>query len=122
LKVCYLWRAKLGRRNFLHDDPSYINDMIGVFHEKTLQLRAKAEKSQCCCLSEVSEYSEFRVFCQAIAKGLVDYVAVGFDSVKVKRRDIFVSVYQADEAGENLLHVCHEDPRRYKRGLKGVGP
>lgn len=114
-KIIFLIRDKIGKSCFDHSDTGKFIEVISLYQNTTIDLIKRIVEAPCCCKSKISDHQRFCVFVQGIAKNLCEYVAMGFKSANVRRRNMFVSMYEhvSTEEGPALKHLFHIDSKRY---------
>lgn len=63
-------------------------------------------------VTKLNEQHSFDVNMRVITEALAEHIRKSIDSIKIKRKDLFISVYSYDDEMENLSYELHYDHRR----------
>ena len=63
-------------------------------------------------VNQLYEQHSFDINLRLITEALAEHIRKSIDSIKVKRKDLFISIYRYDEGDNNLVYELHFDHRR----------
>jgi len=63
-------------------------------------------------VQQLSEQHSFDVNLRIITEALAEHIRKSINSIKVKRKDLFISVYRYDEPSKSLIYELHYDHKR----------
>lgn len=63
-------------------------------------------------ITKLNEQHSFDVNMRIITEALAEHIRKSINSIKIKRKSLFISVYSYDECSSSLTYELHYDPRR----------
>lgn len=63
-------------------------------------------------ITQLSDQHSFDVNLRLITEALAEHIRKSIDSIKVKRKDLFISIYRYDEKANFLIYELHFDHKR----------
>jgi len=92
-------------------EPEEISDCISVMNKEIL-----GHIKKCCVepvdVTRLNEQHAFEVNMRVITEALAEHIRKSIDSINIKRKDLFLSVYRYDKSDEKLIYELHYDHKR----------
>lgn len=114
-KIAYLIRDRFGKVQFDTSDTEKFMEVISLFQSTTTDLINRVVDAKCCCKSGISNRNRFSTFAQGIALSLTEYVATGFKAGNIRKKDLFISLYEHVDSdhGPALKRLFHIAAAKY---------
>jgi len=121
-KGWFMYRDKVGSRQFENLSPSRLSEILIALKHNTDKVISRLRASKCCCQSNLESSFEVVPYCGIIANALIEYTIAGFRSDKLKRKDLFISLYLSDdpESPKKLNYLYHADSSRFSVHSKQI--
>ena len=72
-------------------------------------------------LTRLKDHQSFQVNMRLITQALAEHIRKSIQLIKIKQKDLFISVYDYDVLGNSLSYALHYDPRRDLVKSKSIG-
>lgn len=93
-------------------EPEEISECLLVMNKEIFGHISKCDSSDPPCLREISEQHSFDVNIRMVAESLAEHIEKSVGAIKVKRKDVFISLYSYDYENGCLSYELHHDSRR----------
>jgi len=92
-------------------EPEEISDCISVMNKEIL-----GHIKKCCIepvdITRLNEQHSFEVNMRVITDALAEHIRKSINSIVIKRKDLFISVYRYEQSNEKLIYELHYDHKR----------
>ncbi|MEP0072822.1 MAG: hypothetical protein ABJE79_08960 [Marinomonas sp.] len=92
-------------------EPEEISDCLQSMNQEILGHITKCNDGPA-NVKQLSEQHSFEVNLRLITEALAEHIRKSVDTIKVKRKDLFISVYRYDERDNSLVYELHYDHKR----------
>lgn len=92
-------------------EPREISDCIQAINKEIVGHLNKCANEKPVNVRRLNEQHTFDINIRLIISALAEHIRGCCDGVKIKNKDIFISLYAHDDS-EHLRYVCHYDPKR----------
>jgi hypothetical protein len=111
LKICSIVVEQFPIAQFGKVEPEEIADCLSAMNKEVYGHISKCANGPI-DITKLNEQHSFDVNMRVITEALAEHIRKSIDSIKIKRKDLFISVYRYDKEKENLLYELHYDHRR----------
>jgi hypothetical protein len=96
----------------LNVEPEQISSCIQAMNLEILSHLKRCDSGVPVNIKKLSEQHSFEINTRLIVEALAEYIRNSINSIKVKRKDLFISLYTFDKESNELVYVLHYDPKR----------
>jgi hypothetical protein len=93
-------------------EPEQISECLSVMNKEIASHINKCESDTQPQLTKLREQHSFDVNIRMVSEALAEHIRQSVSSIKIKRKDMFISLYSYNEASHCLKYELHYDPRR----------
>ena len=93
-------------------EPEEISECLQVMNNEITNHIEKCDSEESPNIRKLKEQHSFDVNTRLIAESLAEHIRKSISTIKIKRKDLFISLYSYDKAKESLIYELHYDPRR----------
>ncbi len=93
-------------------EPEEISECLQVMNNEICTHIKKCDSNESPNIRKLREQHAFDVNTRLIAESLAEHIRRSIGSMKIKRKDLFISLYSFEEKNNNLKYEFHYDPKR----------
>lgn len=93
-------------------EPEEISECLLVMNSEITSHIKKCNSDDSPDVTRLQEQHGFDVNIRLISESMAEHIRRSFDAIKIKRKDLFISLYSYDHDGECLKYELHYDPKR----------
>jgi hypothetical protein len=93
-------------------EPEEISECLQIMNNEIMAHINKCDSAEKISIKKLSEHHSFDVNIRTIAEALAEHICKSIKTIKIKRKDIFISLYTFDATYPSLKYELHYDPKR----------
>ena len=93
-------------------EPEEISECLQVMNKEIMNHIEKCDSNIPPNLRKIRDQHSFDVNTRLITESLAEHIMKAITTIKVKRKDIFISLYSYNKEAHSLTYELHYDPRR----------
>ncbi|GAA6173850.1 hypothetical protein NBRC116592_35200 [Colwellia sp. KU-HH00111] len=104
-------------------EPEEISDCIQAMNMEILGHLTKCDGSNIVQINHMTEQHSFDLNIRLVVNALAEHIRKSIDSIKIKKKDLFISLYSFDRDKNALVYELHYDHKRdlVKSKVLGLG-
>ncbi len=93
-------------------EPEEISECLQVMNKEISSHILKCDSTNIPNLRKLRDQHIFDVNVRLIVESLAEHITKSINTIKVKRKDVFISLYSLDKEEKHLAYELHYDPKR----------
>ncbi len=93
-------------------EPEEISECLQVMNNEIMHHIDKCNSKESPNIKKLGEQHSFDVNTRLIAESLAEHIRKSISTIKIKRKDLFISLYSYDKDNQKLKYELHYDPKR----------
>lgn len=93
-------------------EPEEISGCLQVMNNEIMNHIKKCDSGELPNIRKIRQQHSFDINIRLVVDSLAEHIRKSIDSIKIKKKDLFVSIYTYDQTKDTLNYELHYDPRR----------
>lgn len=112
IRVIVLLFENVSLRSHSSVEPDQISDCLLVMNDEILSHISKCKETPSPRVTRLAQQHSFDVNNRLIVEALAEHLRNSIQSIKIKKKDLFISLYSFDEVQKYLRYELHYDHKR----------